>query len=73
VSLERSARKKMTAAEWGEQLPLCCYFYPTSRNHRPILAVHCEGEAAGQIWPSTCQHRGSRSDRAKVSDLSMRS
>jgi hypothetical protein len=48
-SLERSARKKMMAAEWGEQLPLCCYFYPTSRNRRSILAVHCEGEAAGRI------------------------
>jgi hypothetical protein len=26
ASLEQNARKKMTAAEWGEQLPLCCYF-----------------------------------------------
>jgi hypothetical protein len=26
VLLERSTRKKMTAAVWGEQLPLCCYF-----------------------------------------------
>jgi hypothetical protein len=33
VSLERIARNKMMAAVWGEQLPLCCYFYPTSGNH----------------------------------------
>jgi hypothetical protein len=60
VSLERSARKKMTVAVWGEQLPLYCYFYPTSGNRRSILAVHRKGEAAGRIWPSTCQHRRSR-------------
>jgi hypothetical protein len=58
ASLEQNARKKMTVAEWGEQLPLCCYFYLNPRNRRSILATHCEGEAAGQIWPSTCQHRG---------------
>jgi hypothetical protein len=27
---EQSARKKMTAAEWGKQLPLLCYFYLTT-------------------------------------------
>jgi hypothetical protein len=58
VSLEQNARKKMTAAEWGEQLPLCGYFYLTPRNRRFILAAHCEGEAAGRIRPSTCQHHG---------------
>jgi hypothetical protein len=32
ASLEQNARKKMTAAEWGEQLPLCYYFYLTPGN-----------------------------------------
>jgi hypothetical protein len=27
VAQEQNARKKMTAAEWGKQLPLCCHFY----------------------------------------------
>jgi hypothetical protein len=58
ASMERNARKKMMVEEWGEQLPLCCYFYPVPRNHWSILATHCEGEAARRIWPSTCQHRG---------------
>jgi hypothetical protein len=49
ASLEQNARKKMTAAEWGEQLPLCCDFYLTPGNRRSILAAHCEGEAAGRI------------------------
>jgi hypothetical protein len=61
ASLEQNARKKMTPAEWGEQLPLCCYFYLVPENRWSILAAHCEGEAAGRIWPSMCQHRGHRS------------
>jgi hypothetical protein len=60
ASLEQNARKKMTAVEWGEQLPLCCYFYLVLGNRRSILAAHCKGEAAGRICPSTCQHRGRR-------------
>jgi hypothetical protein len=54
ASLEQNARKKMMVAEWGEQLRLCCYFYLIPGNRRSILAAHCEGEAAGRIWPSTC-------------------
>jgi hypothetical protein len=60
ASLKQNARMKMTTVEWGEQLPLCCYFYLVPGNRSSILAVHCEGEAAGQIWPSTCQHHGRR-------------
>jgi hypothetical protein len=50
----------MMAAEWGEQLPLCGYFYLTPGNRRFILAAHCEGEAAERIWLSVCQHHGRR-------------
>jgi hypothetical protein len=60
ASLEQNARKKMTAAEWSEQLPLCYYFYLVPGNCRSILAAHCEEEAVGRIWPSTCQHRERR-------------
>jgi hypothetical protein len=60
ASLEQNAREKMTAAEWDEQLPLCCNFYLVPGNRWLILAIHCEGEAAGRIWPSTCQHHGRR-------------
>jgi hypothetical protein len=57
---EQSARKKMTAAEWGKQLLLLCHFYLATGNRWSILAARCEGEAAGWIWPSTCQHYGRR-------------
>jgi hypothetical protein len=60
ASLEQNAKEKMTTAEWGEQLPLCCYFYLVPGSRWLILAIHCEGEVAGWIWPSTCQHHGRR-------------
>jgi hypothetical protein len=62
ASQERSARKKMMmAAEWGKLLlPLVFFFYPSTGNHWSILAVRSEGEAAGWIWPSTCQHHTRR-------------
>jgi hypothetical protein len=50
----------MTAAEWGVQLPSAIVFILLLENCQSILAVHREGETARQIWPSTCQHRGSR-------------
>jgi hypothetical protein len=56
ASQEQSARKKMTAVEWGKQLLLLCHFYPITGNCRSILAARCEGEVARLIWPSTCQH-----------------
>jgi hypothetical protein len=46
--------------EWGELLPLCDHFYLIPEKSRLILAVHYEVEMVEQIWPSTCQHRGSR-------------
>jgi hypothetical protein len=59
---EWSARKKMMiATEWGKQLlPLGFFFYPFVGNHWSILAVRSEGEAAGWIWPSMCQHHARR-------------
>jgi hypothetical protein len=54
ASQGQSARKKMTAVEWGKQLLLLCHFYLTTGNCWSILAARCEGEAAGWIWPSTC-------------------
>jgi hypothetical protein len=60
VSQEQNARKKMMAVEWGKQLPLRCHFYLIPGNRWSILAAHCEGEAAGWIWPSTCQPHGCR-------------
>jgi hypothetical protein len=48
------------AVEWGEQLPLCGHFYLIPGNCQLILAAHYKEETIGQIWPSTCQHRGSR-------------
>jgi hypothetical protein len=60
ASQEQSARKKMTVAEWGKQLFLLCHFYPITGNCRSILAARCEGQAAGWIWPSTCQHHARR-------------
>jgi hypothetical protein len=57
---ERCAGKKMTVAEWGKQLLLRCHFYPVLGNRWSIQAVHCEGEAVGWIWPSTCQHHKCR-------------
>jgi hypothetical protein len=60
ASQGQSARKKMTAAEWGKQLLLLCHFYLTMGNRWSILAARCEGEAAGWIWSSTCQHHGRR-------------
>jgi hypothetical protein len=53
---EKCARKKMTVAEWGKQLLLRCHFYFTSGKRWSILAACCEGEAAGWIRPSMCQH-----------------
>jgi hypothetical protein len=32
MAQEQNARKKMTAAEWGKQLPLRCHFYLVPRN-----------------------------------------
>jgi hypothetical protein len=47
----------MMAAEWGKQLlPPVFSIYPSAGNHQTILAVRSEGEAAGWIWPSMCQH-----------------
>jgi hypothetical protein len=46
VSQEQNARRKMTAAEWGKQLPLRCHFYLVPGNRWSILAAHCKGEAA---------------------------
>jgi hypothetical protein len=46
ASLERNARKKMMAAEWGEQLPLC-YFYLIPRNRRSILPPIAKGKRLG--------------------------
>jgi hypothetical protein len=61
ASWEQNARKRMmTAAEWGKQLLLLCHFYPTTGNYWSILAARYEGEAAGWIWPSTCQHHARR-------------
>jgi hypothetical protein len=60
ASQEQSTRKKMTAAEWGKQLLLSSHFYLATGNRWSILAACCEGEAAGWIWLSTCQHRGHR-------------
>jgi hypothetical protein len=57
---EQSARKKMMAAEWGELLPLRGHFYLVPGKWRLILAAHYEVETVEQIWPSTCQHHGSR-------------
>jgi hypothetical protein len=56
ASQEQSARKKMTAAEWGKQLLLLCRFYLTTGNRWFILAARCEGEATGWTWTSTCQY-----------------
>jgi hypothetical protein len=30
---KQNTRKKMMAAEWGKQLPLCCHFYLIPGNH----------------------------------------
>jgi hypothetical protein len=48
ASLEQNARKKMTAAEWGEQLPLCCYFYLVLRNCRSIQLPIAKGKRLGK-------------------------
>jgi hypothetical protein len=49
ASQEQSARKKMTAVEWGKQLLLLCHFYLTMGDRWSILAARCEGEAVGWI------------------------
>jgi hypothetical protein len=49
VAQEQNGRKKMTAAEWGKQLPLRCHFYLVPGNRWSILAAHCEGKLAGRI------------------------
>jgi hypothetical protein len=54
MAQEQNARKKMTTAEWGKQLPLRYHFYLIPGNRWSILAAHCEWEAARWIWPSTC-------------------
>jgi hypothetical protein len=47
----------MMVAEWGKQLlPPGFSIYPSAGNHWSILAIRSEGEVAGWIWPSTCQH-----------------
>jgi hypothetical protein len=55
---EKCAGKKMMMAEWSKQLLLRCHFYFTPGKRWSILAACCKGEAAGRIWPSTCQRHG---------------